>query len=48
MANLGPMFLGSYESISKHMETYEEYCELSKKRIQRAKKVKKPKQKGLF
>ena len=24
MANLDPMFLGSYESISKHMETYEQ------------------------
>ena len=24
MANLGPMFLGFYESISKHMEAYEQ------------------------
>jgi len=24
MANLGPMFLGSYEIIPKHMETYEQ------------------------
>ena len=30
MANLGPMFFGSYEIIPKHMETYEQKIDLKR------------------